>query len=119
MDYYKYYKIQQDIEWRQYQNLNHQLVNVNRAHSQGSIKFDSFHSTDKLKLGQLMQDKVKTRKEELQDPLIKLKLIGTKLIKWRFFVFFEKFLDFDENIIHDVIRKVDMYQGKLHYTKEE
>ena len=35
------------------------------------------------------------------------------------FVFFEKFLDFDEDIIHDILKKIDMYQNRLSMTKEQ
>ena len=35
------------------------------------------------------------------------------------FVFFEKFLEFDDTIIHDLVKKIDMYQGKLAMTKEQ
>lgn len=49
-----FYKIQQDIEWRQLQFTNHQLMNVNRAHSEGSVKFQTFHKPDKFGFGQLL-----------------------------------------------------------------
>ena len=35
------------------------------------------------------------------------------------FVFFEKFLEFDDNIIHDIVKKIDMYQGRVTMTKEQ
>jgi hypothetical protein len=67
-------------------------MNINRAHSADTKIHEEFHSADKLQIGQLVQDQPRPKKEALRDPLIKQKLIGAKLIKWRLFVYVEKFI---------------------------
>ena len=104
--------IHRDIEYRQLQNQNHQLMTINRSHSVGAKDHEAFHSSDKHHLGQLVQDQFRPKKENLRDPLIKQKLIGAKLVKWRLFVYVEKFIQFDEDIIHEIVKKVDAQRAQ-------
>jgi hypothetical protein len=82
-------------------------MSINRSHSVGSKDHVEFHSSDKRNLGQLVQDQFRAKKENMRDPLIKQKLVGAKLVKWRLFVYVDKFIEFDAEAVHTILKKVD------------
>ena len=42
----------------------------------------------------------------MQDPQIMYKLHTTKLVKWKYFLFLEKMIDFDRDLLYDMFNMV-------------
>lgn len=65
-----------------------------------------FHEKDQHKLGYSESDSKLKRIKDYVDPNLKNQLYMAKLVKWRFFMYADKLIDFDKSIIEDVLGKI-------------
>jgi hypothetical protein len=77
-----------------------QVFRINRSASTLSEQALKYRD-DPTHLGRLLDTK-----QEPQDPTIKNRVHGAKLIKWKVFIHCDKFIDFQKMVIFDILNQV-------------
>ena len=70
-----------------------------RSHSVGSDDHKNYHKDNEPSMGFAY----KSKPSQYLDPTIKNKIHGAKLAKWKVFVHCDKFIDFQKNIIFEIL----------------
>lgn len=96
-----------DLEYRRLQHENTNVLHINKAKSMDcraeQERYYKFH--DVPGLGKVDRSHQKFDRKNLRDPSLVEKLYASKLTKWRLFVYCDKFINFDKNVIHDLFHK--------------